>query len=694
MIVIITEKPSVAKDFATYFNATKEDGFFYSADGKELNDEVSITWAFGHLLRNSNIDKLPKKWSMDNLPIFPEEFTYKPNDGSASKQIKTFGKLIGKQDVTVINAGDPAREGELIQRLILDHIGYNYKTFKRFWSSEALTPKVIQMGLANLQPGNNFDSLYSSAKARQHADWIIGINLTQATSLKGGQTYSIGRVQTPVLHLIVSRNNDIVSFKKSFSYYFTILVSQGQEDILLRLEEEISKSEAETRLQIVLDNNSAEILDINTEIKSRKSPNPHSLTSLQQEANKEYGFTASKTLQIAQSLYETKKATSYPRTDSNYLGENTKDQVMSIADDLGTEQQKKLEDLEYIFNNAKLTDHHAIIPLRNVKEGELTENEQKVYYLIKRKFEGIFLLDEKSEHITVTANASEETLIGKSKEILEKGWTKLYSTKTENSTNSSFKNLTKGKLTISKGELVETEKKPPKQFNDATILGKMKKLELGTPATRSEILEKLIKRDYISRNKNKILPTDKGTELISQVKERDFASPEMTSDWEMKLSAIEGNKLSYADFISEVKEFTTKELNNVKTLKIENTFLPPKMVALAKKIIKERNLDTNINNLKTFDELKKFIDSTINKSLGKCSCGGEIKSTPKTYMCSNEKCGRIVWKKSYGTSIPSKDAISLLEGKEVTFKNLKSKAGKKYSATILFNNDNKLSFKK
>lgn len=698
MHVIITEKPSVAKDFATYFNAQMKDGYYYSSDGKELKDEVAITWAYGHLLKNTNIEDLPKKWALENLPIFPEKFNYKPNNSAANKQIKVISSLINKPGVTVINAGDPAREGELIQRLILNYIKYDYRSFKRFWSSEALTPNVIQIGLSKMKEGAEFDTLYQSAIARQHADWIIGINLTQATSLHGNQTYSIGRVQTPILNLIVGRHLEIKNFKKQVYYSFNLNTSQGEiTNIPLTFNgEELTKDVAEEKLSKILNSSKAEILSIETKTIVKKAPKPHSLTSLQQEANKEYGMTAAKTLDVAQSLYETKKAISYPRTDSNYLGENTKEQIQSIANKLELIQEKKIEELTEIFDNTKLTDHHAIIPLRKLAEDEeMSVDEKKIYYLIKRRFEGIFLKDEEVEDISITAISNEEKLKGGVKNVLIEGWTKLYKTQSKNvEDNSRYKLLKEGEVDVIGGEIKEIEKKPPKNFNDSSILSRMKSLELGTPATRADILEKLIVRSYIERKKNTLIPTEKGIELISNIKDRNFASPEMTSIWEANLSKIEDGKITYEEFIKNVKDFTIEELENLKTIKFENNFLPPKMVALAKKLVAERKLNTKIEEFKSFEELKSFIDNTINEALDKCICGSDIVSSLKAYSCNNKECGRIVWKEAFGTKIKAEEAISLIRGEEVLFKNLKSKAGKKYEAVLVIDSNNKLTFKK
>lgn len=747
MIVIITEKPSVAKDFATYFKAQSKDGYFYAENGKGFNDNVAITWAYGHLLKDRQFEELPKEWSFDNMPIFPSEFTYKPIDGSTGKQIKVFKELIkGNNNVTVINAGDPGREGELIQRLILDYIGYDYKSFKRFWVSEALTEKVIEKGLQYLINGSDFDSLYSSAKARQHADWIMGINLTRATSIQGQGKFSIGRVQTPVLKLITDRTNEIKNFVKSFHYTVTVLGSQNNiQGIELQLEtqnQELTKNQAENLLSQVKQNPEGEITDVLKNVKKTKAPNPHSLTSLQQEANKVYEMTAAKTLEIAQSLYEKHKAVSYPRTDSQFLGENTKEQVQEIAMELGIEIERTIEEIgKSVFNNNKLTDHHAIIPLRKIETGDnLTADETKIYNLIKRKFEGIFLSDQEQDEIRIIAQFSGLEFTAKKIKTIKLGWKKLYTADAKDEDDEiedeidNYKKLEKGNIHADETKLKEIEKKPQKAYTEASILSRMKSLNLGTPATRADILEKLIRVNYIERAKKNLVSTEKGDELISKIKDRDFTSPELTSDWENKLTDIEDDKTTYENFMEDIKEFTSFEINHLKTLSLSvpkavlcECTCGGEVITSAKahscnkceRIIWKQTFGTNVTdnqakklfegkvvefkNLKSKagkkystklhfgedDKLTFFKEEA--KELGNCSCGGKITASYRAYSCDN--CKRTVWKQTFGTNVKESDAIKLLKGEAVEFKNLKSKAGKTYSATLHFDSKNKLTFK-
>ncbi|HID79682.1 MAG TPA: type IA DNA topoisomerase [Aquifex aeolicus] len=582
-ILILAEKPSQARDYAKAFkNCKKKEG--YIDCGKVL-----ITWAIGHLFEiNDNI--APKRWSLKSLPIFPQRFKLKLKRG-AGKQFKLIKGLLKRVDEVWIGT-DPGREGELIAREILLMAGWkNWNKVKRIWTSEALTPEVVKKALKNLKPAKEFDGLYYSALARQHADWIVGINLTRLVSLKANDNtvWSVGRVQTPTLRILVERENEIKKFKPTPYWVIKALFEKegktfsgilvlSKED-LKALENQRGEEEEESQTFVgsaIKDKNLA--IGIYEEIKKflygvvekvekrlkRELPPPlHSLTTLQREANKIFGYSAQKTLKIAQRLYEHYKVISYPRTDSQYLAESNKPLVKEVLKKLGKEELLPAVDKvgNRVFNDKRLTDHHAIIPLEPPPE-RLTEEERNLYHLIYRRFIGAFMSVYEYEVTTAFIKVGNYLFVSRGKVDINLGWKGLYRETKKETTN--LPQLQKGEKVKKLKTLLEEKKThPPPRFSEGSLLKLMEKLGLGTPSTRSQIIETLKKRGYVTLKGKRLIPTSKALELIKLLENSEVTSPEMTAKWERKLEEIHIKGLyykGYKNFLDEIKDFVFLEV--------------------------------------------------------------------------------------------------------------------------------------
>ena len=710
-VLLLAEKPSQGKDYAKVFpNCKEKQGYFDCGN-------VLIVWAVGHLFEIDN-SIAPKEWNLESLPILPEKFKLKlrPKRGNQFKVIK---KLLKRVDEVWIGT-DPGREGELIAREILLMAGWkDWDKVKRIWTSEALTPEVVKRAFKNLKPAKEFDGLYYSALARQHSDWIVGINLTRLVSLKANDNtvWSVGRVQTPTLRLLVERENEIRNFKsepywvikalfeKEGKIFSGVLVLSKAD--LKALENQTGKEEEENQTFVgsaIKDKNLA--LRIYEEIKKlpygvvakvekklkRELPPPlHSLTTLQREANKLFGYSAQKTLKIAQKLYEHYKVISYPRTDSQYLAESNKPLVKEVLKKLGKEELLPVVDKvgKRVFNDAKLTDHHAIIPLEPPPEG-LTKEERNVYHLIYRRFIGAFMRAYEYEVTTAFIKVGNYLFVSRGKVDITLGWKTLYKETKEVKDN--LPPLQKGeKVKKLKTLLEERQTQPPPRFSEGSLLKLMEKLGLGTPSTRAQIIETLKERSYVVVKGKKLVPTQKGFSVIELLKSSEVSSPEMTAKWERKLEEIYTKRLNYrgyAEFLREIKEFVLKEINTLKeTNKELKGFKPatPKMLKLASALAKETGLKPPKE--KTFEAIREFIQTALErkkeltkKGVGTCQCGGKIISFSKGYKCEN--CGLVVWSSFLGKRITHRQALELFRRKEVVLKGLKSKNGKRFNAKI------------
>ena len=594
--LILTEKPSVAEDFAKALGCKRREGYFEGG-------EYVITWAFGHLFEISD-ENLPKKWELDGLPIFPERFEYKLKSSQAGKQFKVIKGLLSQAGRVVI-ATDAGREGELIARLILQKAGLkDWSKVYRFWTSSALTPEVIRQELRRLKPAKEYDSLYWCALARQHADFVVGINLTRAVSLRSsGGVWSVGRVQTPTLALVVQRDLEIENFKpkpywvikalfsaegKTYEGVWIGKQSGGKADANENVDEEEEEREEEEAGGVFDYENVKKLVEklsgvkeaavVKVEKKKRVEypPKLYSLSSLQRDANRELGFSAQKTLDIAQKLYEERKAISYPRSDAEYLSESSVSLVKDVLKRLKREDLvEKVEKVgKRVFDDRKLTDHHAIIPLRDEEE-DWSKDEKALFGLIKRRFLAAFYEPFIALDTVVITQMAGEEFYSRGSTVLQLGYRELYGRPQD-------KLLPK----LEKGQRVDVLKvwpekrwtKPPPRYTEGMLIKKMEKLSLGTPATRAGIIETLKSRGYLILDKKHLISTEKARQLVQNLQDSKIVSVEMTSEWEQQLEGIHKNKKGfggYKEFLEKIKAFTGEEVGKLKQMSFQASLPPP-----------------------------------------------------------------------------------------------------------------------
>lgn len=690
--LIITEKPSQAREIAEFINATvKGDGFI-------KNDAYTITWAFGHLFQIDNSIIPEGSWSFTNLPILPDKFNYISSKGT-SGQFKIIKSLLSHSE-SVIIATDAGREGELIARLILNQAGWkNWNNTFRLWSSEALSKKIVLDCLANLQPSHKFDGMYYAALTRQHADWLCGMNLTQAVSIQSGRgIWTVGRVQTPTLKLIVDRYNHRKTFKSekyfilkatfafdgsSYEGYFLnnkensgpvmpieyIDENEGLEEDGNRL----NRSYASSVIDYLSNCQTGKIFSVVKEDKKENPPLLHSLTTLQMEANNSFGYSAQRTLDIAQDLYEKHKILSYPRTESQYLAESSRELVLSILKKLNREVLNPAVDKvgKRVFDNTKLTDHHALVPLGPTTES-LSKEELNIYNLVLRKFLGAFMPVHEYQTTTVITMLKDCSFKTIGKVITNSGWKTLYSSEDKKDVLPEVK--VGDEVLKQKIDAEEKMTKPLPFYTEATLLKAMFKHNLGTQATRASIIEVLVKRLYIAREKKNLSCTEKGLELITKAAGRNFIEPELTANWELKLEEIANTNIGaagYNSFITEIKSFVTEEIEAIKKLEI-NAVSPAttKMYALAKNLAKTHKVKLEST---SYEYIKDFIEKYKEADIGDCSCGKPIKESLKAWSC---VCGKVVWKEQLGKKLTLNQAQDLLKGRVVELKGLVGKNGK------------------
>lgn len=576
MIVCITEKPSVGRDIAAILGAnTRRDGYFEG-------NGYCVTWTFGHLCTLKSPDDYNpawKRWSLGSLPMIPQPFGIKViDDKGIEHQFKVIESLLEKAD-GVINCGDAGQEGELIQRWVMQKANCKVPV-KRLWIS-SLTDEAIREGFKNLREQKDLDSLYTAALCRAIGDWILGLNATRLYTLKygqQGQVLSIGRVQTPTLALIVNRQKEIDDFVPTDSWEVRTLYREVNFTAKLPQfpEEEEATAVAERLKAFPLS-----ILSVEKKKRKEFPPKLFDLTSLQVECNKKFGLSADTTLKTIQSLYE-KKVTTYPRVDTTYLTEDVYKKCGPIlnsltyfADKLRPLRGKKLLKRKKVFDNSKVTDHHAIIPTGQ-RLPALTETERKVFDLIATRFIAIFYPDCEFEQTSVIAKVDDTEFKATGKKITAEGWRALYPTqkKIDDAAADGEENLmpefTKGETGPHTPSVVKRTTQPPKYFTEGTLLKAMetagnlvddedlrealKANGIGRPSTRAAIIEILYKRGYIRKEKNSLRATDAGIELISLISEELLKSARLTGIWENRLRRIEAGDYSAAEFIAHQKE--------------------------------------------------------------------------------------------------------------------------------------------
>ena len=566
-ILVISEKPSVAISISKVLGATSKKDGYYEGNG------YRVSWCVGHLVQMANpesYDEKYMKWNIEDLPIIPKEYKYEVAKAT-KKQFAILKKLMNDKDVEfVINACDAGREGEAIFRLVYNK-AHCKKKMKRLWIS-SMEDSAIKEGFDNLRDGKDYDALFESALSRAIADWLIGMNISRLYSCLYNQNYSVGRVQTPTLAMIVKRDDEIANFKRE-KYYTVELSVDG---FILSTDRIDAEIDAEQLINLVGDK--IEITDVITKEKITKPDLPFDLTTLQRECNKYFKYSAKQTLDYAQSLYE-KKLITYPRTDSRYL---TIDMIISTINNILGQNDFDTQRIKVIFNSSKVTDHHAIIPTVSSRSKDLSsilESEAKVYRLISNKFHASvgYPLIENTTKIVATFNGFDFTSSGRI--IVDEGFTKyLKEYKSKKNEDTLLPDVNVGDvLEVKDKEIKEKYTKPPKYFTEDTLLKAMeiagndsldKNVEverkgLGTPATRAGIIENLIYKGFIERDKKNLIATHKGISLITIVADT-FKSVETTAKWEMELSDIAQGKSSKEEFLKTIEHEIRNELTHYK----------------------------------------------------------------------------------------------------------------------------------
>ena len=560
MNLVICEKPSVAMSIAKVIGATGRQKGYYEGGG------YIVSWCVGHLIQMASplaYDEKYAKWRLEDLPIIPKQYKYEVVRATRG-QFNTLKKLMNSKEIeTVINACDAGREGELIFRLVYEQAGCK-KNIKRLWIS-SMEDVAIKEGFKQLKDGKEYEALYQSALARSKADWLVGMNMSRLYSLIYNQNYSVGRVQTPTLFMIVKRDDEITAFKKE-KYYTGELYCTG---FTLSTDRIDSLEIVEDLVNVV--GNTITVRNVEKKEKLTKTDLPFDLTTLQRECNKYFGFSAKQTLDYAQSLYE-KKMITYPRTDSCYLSE---DMIINTVNNILGKNDFDTERIKVIFNSTKVTDHHAIIPTvssLNEDMSTIPESERKIYNLILNKLHasvGYPLIENITKIVAVYESQGDVFEFKASgKVITDEGFTKyLKQYGSKKNEDVVLPDINVGDvLKIKDKEIKEKYTTPPKHFTEDTLLKAMEtagndtlqkgveveRRGLGTPATRAGIIENLISKDFIERDKKNLIATKKGKALI-EIVEDNFKSAKTTAKWEIKLSEIALGKSSNEAFLSGIE---------------------------------------------------------------------------------------------------------------------------------------------
>lgn len=696
MKAIIAEKPSVAREIAQLLNANERKDGYLEGNG------YCVTWALGHLVSlGMPEDHGIRGFDKASLPIFPDLLLiprsikkqnhkgYQP-DPSALKQLKTIQNII-KQCTSIIVATDAGREGELIFRYIYHYLQCK-KPFERLWIS-SLTEKAIQEGFKKLQPGSAFEGLYQAAKARSEADWLVGINATQALSIAAHQdVYSLGRVQTPTLALICERVEDHNNFTQK--KYWQIQLKHRKEylDFISQSTGQWEDKKQSEQIQRSIEREGrATVENVSIQTVKETAPLLFDLTELQKEVNRKLGLSADEVLQTAQGLYE-KRFITYPRTGSKYIPEDLWSEIPELVRILNTVDQFKpaVSTIKFgnfnkrMVNDLKVTDHHGLLITTKIPSA-LTATEKAIYDMIAYR-----LLEALSEHCSkqvshITLKVHHYEFSIKGSKILTKGWRDIkgiLSNHKNNDGNSDSKHVEEilidlpelkigDELKISQADLQEKTTRPPKLFSEADLLSAMENagrsienkeaqkalvnIGIGTPATRASIIETLLSRNYIIRKSKALIPTEKGLKVYHLVKEQKIANVQMTAEWEMALEKIEKGELSSKQFITDIKNYTREITKELLSLSI---------------------LQENIPELKC----------------PKCQQQNLI-IKDKVVKCPDEQCNWMQFRNVCGVQLSVEHFISLINnGKTPLIKNMKAKNGKKFSAYIVLKEDHKTIF--
>ncbi|MEK5388383.1 DNA topoisomerase III [Bacillus sp. FSL M7-1431] len=595
--VVIAEKPSVARDIAKVLKCTKKGNGFLEGD------KYIVTWALGHLVTLADpetYDNKYKTWNLEDLPMLPERMKLVVIK-QTGKQFNAVKHQLTRNDVNeLIVATDAGREGELVARWIIEKAKVN-KPIKRLWIS-SVTDKAIKDGFANLKPGKAYDNLYASAVARSEADWYIGLNATRALTTRFNAQLNCGRVQTPTVAMIASREDEIKNFKAQ-TYYG--IEAQTMEKLKLTWQDANGNSRSFNKEKIdgivkSLDKQNATVVEIDKKQKKSFSPGLYDLTELQRDANKKFGYSAKETLNIMQKLYEQHKVLTYPRTDSRYISSDIVGTLPERLKACGVGEyrslahkvlQKPIKANKSFVDDSKVSDHHAIIPTEGyVNFSAFTDKERKIYDLVVKRFLAVLFPAFEYEQLTLRTKVGNETFIARGKTILHAGWKEVYENRfedddvTDDVKEQLLPRIEKGDtLTVKLIMQTSGQTKAPARFNEATLLSAMenptkymdtqnKQLAdtlkstggLGTVATRADIIDKLFNSFLIEKRGKDIHITSKGRQLLDLVPE-ELKSPTLTGEWEQKLEAIAKGKLKKEVFISEMKNYTKEIVSEIKS---------------------------------------------------------------------------------------------------------------------------------
>ena len=672
---IIAEKPSVARDIARIVGVnSKQDGYMEGYG-------YIVTWAIGHLIALAMPEAYGfSTYKAEGLPIRPNPFQLVVrqvrkdkeyiSDPAALRQLKVIRSCFDKAD-RIIVATDAGREGELIFRYIYQYLNCK-KTFDRLWIS-SLTDKAIREGLSNLKLGSHYDNLYHSAKARSEADWLVGINASRALSIARKGSYSLGRVQTPTLAMVCRRyieNRDFSSVP-----YWKISVLTEKEGVSLKAigsADYESEASAQTALALLRSQSRLIVESVVRKVADTPPPLLYDLTALQKEANRRHGFSADKTLSIAQSLYE-KKITTYPRTGSRYISEDVFEEVPALLRKIGKTLSNPLN--RHSVDNAKVTDHHAIIPTGETPFG-LSTDEITIYQMAVNRFIEAFSSDSEEERMQVRFTDGANTFVWKACRQISLGWKAVQKDKEAEADKkedgdeqilSSLPSLTEEEvLPLVSAEITEHKTKPKPHYTEATLLSAMEnagkevkeddkrkamaECGIGTPATRANIIETLILRDYIRREKKSIIPTEKGLTVYEIVKDKKIANAEMTGSWELALAAIEAGKMPSDKFSQGINSYVGTICEELLSLSSEQKSYP----------------------------------------VYRCpKCGQKsVGIYAKVAKCRHETCGFHVFREVCSILLSEDNIRDLISsGRTPILKGLTSKAGKKFNARLVLKDD-------
>ena len=667
MELVITEKPSVAQSIAQVIGTRER------CDGYLKGGGYVVSWCLGHLIELATpdaYDEAYKQWSYKTLPIIPSDWKYVVKKDTGA-QFKILKDLMKNGDITaIVCATDAGREGELIFRLVYEQAGCT-KPIKRLWIS-SMEESAIRDGFNHLRPGAEYDNLYRSALCRQEADWLVGLNGTRLfTVLYKSKVLKVGRVQTPTLAMLVERENAILHFQK-VPFYTVHLNANGVDAVSEKFPD---KARADSIVSMC-NGKEAQIKSVVSEDKTVAQPKLYDLTSLQRDANRIFGFTAKKTLEYTQSLYE-KKLCTYPRTDSQFLSDDMEDtarRVLAVIESTYSylrDDRPRPVDIRRVMNSKKVSDHHAIIPtvqIENIHNIQLSEEEQKVLSLIATRV--VTATAERYEYKSVKAEivCEGQRFTANGKTVTNEGWKKYEAAfrnaqrvKADKEDGDDIKPLpfmSEGAyLTDAVFSVSEGFTKPPAHFTEDSLLQAMEKAGasdtnddaerkgLGTPATRADIIEKLVKAGFVKREKKQMIPTEDGKKLISILPD-EIKSPKLTADWENTLTLISKGEYSAERFMDGIRNMVTELVKNNSSVREEN---------------------------------KNMFGS--GDALGKCpKCGGDVIKGKFGAYCS-ERCGMTVGK-AMGKTLTDEQVKDLLEGKKIYLTELKSKKGGTYNAYL------------